>query len=132
MIVIFLFIKRNDQLLAFYGHIKLRKRFWRRALNVFTQIIKISVMTGAKKLFCIRLVLDAIKKYKAVYFAGLGGAGALISKCIKKAEVIAYDDLGAEALRRIEVVDFPATVINDMHGGNLYEEGKAKYALSID
>lgn len=77
-------------------------------------------------------VLDAIKKYKAVYFAGLGGAGALISKCIKKAEVIAYDDLGAEALRRIEVVDFPATVINDMHGGNLYEEGKAKYALSID
>jgi len=77
-------------------------------------------------------VLDAIKKYKAVYFAGLGGAGALISKCIKKAEVIAYDDLGAEALRRIEVVDFPATVINDTHGGNLYEEGKAKYALSID
>ena len=77
-------------------------------------------------------VLDAIKKYKAVYFAGLGGAGALISKCIKKAEVIAYDDLGAEALRRIEVVDFPATVINDMHGGNLYEEGKAKYALSVD
>jgi fumarate hydratase subunit beta len=77
-------------------------------------------------------VLDAIKKYKAVYFAGLGGAGALISKCIKKAEVIAYDDLDAEALRRIEVVDFPATVINDMHGGNLYEEGKAKYALSIN
>jgi fumarate hydratase subunit beta len=77
-------------------------------------------------------VLDAIKKYKAVYFAGLGGAGALISKCIKKAEVIAYDDLGAEALRRIEVADFPATVINDMHGGNLYEEGKAKYALSIN
>ena len=77
-------------------------------------------------------VLDAIKKYKAVYFAGLGGAGALISKCIKKAEVIAYDDLGAEALRRIEVVDFPATVINDIHGGNLYEEGKAKYAVSID
>ena len=77
-------------------------------------------------------VLDAIKKYKAVYFAGLGGAGALISKCIKKAEVIAYDDLGAEALRRIEVVDFPATVINDTHGGNLYEEGKAKYALGID
>lgn len=77
-------------------------------------------------------VLDAIKKYKAVYLAGLGGAGALISKCIKKAEVIAYDDLGAEALRRIEVVDFPATVINDMHGGNLYEEGKAKYALSGD
>jgi fumarate hydratase subunit beta len=77
-------------------------------------------------------VLDAIKKYKAVYFAGLGGAGALISKCIKKAEVIAYDDLGAEALRRIEVADFPATVINDMHGGNLYEAGKAKYALSVD
>lgn len=78
-----------------------------------------------------RPVLDAIQEYKAVYFAGIGGAGALISKCIKKAEVIAYDDLGAEALRRIEVVDFPATVINDMHGGNLYAEGKARFAVPV-
>jgi len=73
------------------------------------------------------IVKDAIKKYKTVYFAAIGGAGALISKCIKKAEVIAYDDLGAEAIRRLEVADFPVTVINDIYGGDLYQEGKAMY-----
>jgi len=72
-------------------------------------------------------VRDSMKKYKAVYFAAIGGAGALIARSIKKAEVIAYDDLGAEALRRLEVADFPVTVINDIYGGDLYEEGKAKY-----
>jgi fumarate hydratase subunit beta len=72
-------------------------------------------------------VKDAMKQYKAVYLAGIGGAGALISKAIKKADVLAYDDLGAEAVRRLEVVDFPAIVINDVHGGDLYEEGKARY-----
>lgn len=72
-------------------------------------------------------VKDAMKKYKAVYFAAIGGAGALISKSIKKSEVIAYEELGAEAVRRLEVVDFPVTVINDIYGGDLYEEGKAKY-----
>ena len=72
-------------------------------------------------------VKDAMKKYKAVYMAAIGGAGALISKSIKKAEVIAYEELGAEALRRLEVEDFPATVVNDIHGGDLYEEGKARY-----
>jgi fumarate hydratase subunit beta len=74
-------------------------------------------------------VKDAIKKYKAVYFAAIGGAGALISKSIKKAEVIAYEDLGAEAIRRLEVENFPATVINDIYGGDLYEQGKAKYQI---
>src|SRR4030043_1958319 len=72
-------------------------------------------------------VKDAMKKYKAVYLASIGGAGALISKSIKKAEVIAYEELGAEAILRLEVEDFPATVINDIYGGDLYEEGKAKY-----
>ncbi|MFC1870290.1 Fe-S-containing hydro-lyase [Chloroflexota bacterium] len=72
-------------------------------------------------------VKDAIKKYKAVYFAAIGGAGALISKSIKKSEVIAYEELGAEAVRRLEVEDFPVTVIDDIYGGDLYEEGKAKY-----
>ena len=76
-------------------------------------------------------VKDAMKKHKAVYFAGIGGAGALISKCIKKAEVIAYDDLGAEALRRLEVEDFPATVVNDIHGRDLYEEGKSRYQVAL-
>ncbi|HQH13560.1 MAG TPA: Fe-S-containing hydro-lyase, partial [Candidatus Sumerlaeota bacterium] len=58
-------------------------------------------------------VIEAIKKYKAVYFAAIGGAAALIAKSIHKAEVVAYDDLGPEAIRRLEVVDFPAVVIND-------------------
>jgi fumarate hydratase subunit beta len=74
-------------------------------------------------------VKDAMVKHKAVYLGGIGGAGALMSKSIKKAEVIAYEDLGAEALRRLEVEDFPVTVVNDIYGGDLYEEGKAKYRI---
>jgi fumarate hydratase subunit beta len=74
-------------------------------------------------------VKDAIRKYKAVYFAAIGGAGALISRSIKKAEVIAYEDLGAEAIRRLEVENFPVTVINDIYDGDLYEQGKAKYQI---
>ena len=68
-------------------------------------------------------------KHKAVYLGGIGGAGALMSKSIKKADVIAYEDLGAEALRRLEVEDFPVTVVNDIYGGDLYEEGKARYQV---
>ena len=74
-------------------------------------------------------VKDAMVKHKAVYLGGIGGAGALMFKSIKKAEVIAYEDLGAEALRRLEVEDFPVTVVNDIYGGDLYEEGKAKYRV---
>lgn len=72
-------------------------------------------------------VKENMKKHRAVYLAALGGAGALISKTIKKSEVVAYGELGAEALLRIEVEDFPAVVINDIYGGDLYEEGRAKY-----
>jgi fumarate hydratase subunit beta len=72
-------------------------------------------------------VKEAIRKYKAIYFAAVGGAGALISRCIKKSTVIAYEDLGPEAIFRLEVEDFPAIVINDIRGGDLYEEGKARY-----
>jgi fumarate hydratase subunit beta len=75
-------------------------------------------------------VKEAMQKYKAVYFAAIGGAGALISKAITKSDVIAYEELGAEALLRIEVADFPVIVINDIYGGDLYEEGKAKYKKS--
>jgi len=74
-------------------------------------------------------VKDAMKKYKAVYLAAIGGAGALIAKSIKKSEVIAYEELGAEAIRRIEVEDFPVTVVNDIYGGDLYQEGKANYRI---
>lgn len=75
-------------------------------------------------------VLDAIKKYKAVYFAAIGGAGALISKSIRKSEITAYEELDAEAVRRLEVENFPVTVINDIYGGDLYREGKAKYKIT--
>jgi len=74
-------------------------------------------------------VKDAMKKHRAVYLAAIGGAGALISKTIKKSEVTAYEELGAEAIRRLEVEDFPATVVNDIHGGDLYQEGKARYRV---
>lgn len=66
-------------------------------------------------------VIDAIVRNKAVYFAAVGGTGALLSKCIKKSEVIAYDDLGTEAIRRMEVEDFPVIVVIDSEGNNLYE-----------
>ncbi len=74
-------------------------------------------------------VKEAIKKYGAVYMAAIGGTGALISKSIRKSEVVAYKELGAEAILRIEVEDFPATVIDDIHGADLYEEGRAKYQV---
>jgi len=73
-------------------------------------------------------VKDAMKKYKAVYFAATGGAAALIAQRIKKARVIAYEDLGAEALQELQVEDFPVIVVNDMYGGDAYEEGKKRYA----
>jgi fumarate hydratase subunit beta len=76
-------------------------------------------------------VLDAMKKYKAVYFAAIGGTGALIAKSIKKADIVAYEELGAEAVLRLEVENFPITVINDIYGGDLYRQGKAKYRISI-
>lgn len=73
-------------------------------------------------------VKEAIKRHKAIYFAAIGGAGALISQSIEKAEVVAYPDLGTEAIHRLEVEAFPVIVINDIHGGDLYQEGTAKYA----
>ena len=72
-------------------------------------------------------VRDAMAKYKAIYLGATGGAGALLSKCIKKSEIIAFPDLGPEAIHRLEVEDFPIRVINDIYGGDLYEEGVKKY-----
>lgn len=72
-------------------------------------------------------VKDAIVRNSAVYFAAVGGAGALLSKSIVKSEVIAYDDLGTEAIRKLEVVDFPAVVVIDTEGNNLYETAVAEY-----
>ena len=72
-------------------------------------------------------VVAAMKEHGAVYFGAIGGCGALLSQCIKKSEVIAYEDLGAEAIRRLEVEDFPVVVIIDAEGNNLYETGRAAY-----
>lgn len=77
-----------------------------------------------------REVIDAIVAHKAVYFAAVGGAGALLSKCIKKSEVIAYDDLGTEAIRKMEVEDFPVIVVIDSQGNNLYETAVEEYNSS--
>ncbi len=75
-------------------------------------------------------VKEAIRQYKAVYMAAVGGAGALLSKSIVKSEVVAYADLGPEAVLRLEVKDFPVTVINDIHGRDLYEEGRDRYRIN--
>lgn len=73
-------------------------------------------------------VIDAIVRNGSVYFAAVGGAGALLSKCITSSEVIAYEDLGTEAVRRLEVKDFPAVVVIDSEGNNLYETAAGAYA----
>ena len=76
-------------------------------------------------------VVSAMKEHGAVYFGAIGGCGALLSKCIKNAEIVAYEDLGAEAIRRLEVVDFPVVVIIDAEGNNLYETGRREYLNSL-
>ncbi|HEV8473388.1 MAG TPA: Fe-S-containing hydro-lyase [Methylomirabilota bacterium] len=73
-------------------------------------------------------VKDALRQYKAVYFGSIGGAGAVLSEYVKKLEVVAYEDLGTEAIRRLEVDGFPAIVLNDCHGGDLYQDGQKAYA----
>ncbi|GAB6157497.1 Fe-S-containing hydro-lyase [Desulfotomaculum varum] len=73
-------------------------------------------------------VKEAMQKYQAVYFAAVGGAAALIARCIKQAEVVAYPDLGPEAIYKLTVQDFPAIVVNDAYGGDLYQEGRKIYA----
>ena len=77
-------------------------------------------------------VVQAMKNCGAVYFGAIGGCGALLSKCIKKAEIVAYEDLGAEAIRRLEVEDFPAIVVIDAQGNNLYESGREAYLAQQD
>src|SRR5262249_6602590 len=73
-------------------------------------------------------VKEALRKHKAVYFGAIGGAGAVLSRFVKGLEVVAYEDLGTEAIRRLQVEDFPAIVINDCRGGDLYADGMKQYA----
>jgi fumarate hydratase subunit beta len=72
-------------------------------------------------------VKEAMKKHKAVYFAATGGAGALLAKRVTKAEIVAYEDLGPEAIRRLVVDDLPVIVVNDIRGNDLYIEGERRY-----
>ncbi len=73
------------------------------------------------------VVKEAMRKYKAVYFAATGGAGALLAKRVKEAQIVAYEDLGPEAIRRLEVDDLPVIVVNDVRGNDLYIEGEKKF-----
>lgn len=75
-------------------------------------------------------VLEGLAQYRAVYMAATGGAGALLARCFRKAEVVAYEDLGTEALWRFEVEDFPAIVVNDAFGGDIYREGRKAFQKS--
>lgn len=72
-------------------------------------------------------VIDAIERNKAVYLCAIGGAGALACKCIKSCEVIAFEDLGCESVKKLYIEDFPLTVAIDCHGGNIFNEGREKY-----
>lgn len=76
-------------------------------------------------------VVEAMVRNKAVYFGAIGGAGALLARCVKSAEIVAYEDLGAEAIRRLEVEDLPAVVVIDCQGHNLYEEGRRQYLKTL-
>jgi fumarate hydratase subunit beta len=88
--------------------------------------LKVMLGKGARN----EAVKEAMKKYKAVYLAVVGGAAALLAKCVTKAEIVAYEDLGPEAIYRLEVENLPAIVINDCYGGDLYEEGRQQWAVN--
>lgn len=75
-------------------------------------------------------VLQALQKHRAVYFGAIGGAGALLAGCVRAARVVAYPELGPEAIHELTVDDFPAFVVNDVYGGDLYVEGRRQYAVS--
>ena len=86
--------------------------------------LKATIGKGARS----ESVRDALKRHKAVYLGAIGGAGAVLSQFVKKLEIVAYEDLGTEAIRRLEVESFPTIVVNDCHGGDLYQEGMKAYA----
>lgn len=96
-----------------------------------TKLIELGLKGMIGKGFRSQEVIDAIIKNGAVYFGAIGGAAALIAKSIKKSEVIAYEDLGAEAIRKLQVKDFPAIVVIDSDGNNLYKEGRNEYLKSF-
>jgi fumarate hydratase subunit beta len=91
-------------------------------------LLKLGVKGTMGKGYRGQAVKDALKEHRGVYLGAIGGAGAVLSRHIKKLEIVAYEDLGTEAIRRLEVDGFPAIVLNDCHGGDLYQDGQKQYA----
>jgi fumarate hydratase subunit beta len=91
-------------------------------------LLKLGVKGTMGKGYRGQAVKDALKEHRGVYLGAIGGAGAVLSRHIKKLEIVAYEDLGTEAIRRLEVEGFPAIVLNDCHGGDLYQDGQKQYA----
>jgi fumarate hydratase subunit beta len=91
-------------------------------------LIKLGLKATMGKGVRSQLVKDALKRHKGVYFGAIGGAGAVLSRFVKRVDIVAYEDLGTEAIRRLEVENFPAIVVNDCHGGDLYQDGVKAYA----
>ena len=112
-------LRRSARIGLGYSNIRLRLGHAGRDLSVFVFTVS-----------CSAEVIAAMKEHGAVYFGAIGGAGALLAKCIKSAELIAYEDLGAEALRKLYVEDMPLVVIIDSEGNNLYELGREEYLSS--
>jgi fumarate hydratase subunit beta len=91
-------------------------------------LLKLGVKGTMGKGYRGQAVKDALREHRGVYLGAIGGAGAVLSRHIKKLEIVAYEDLGTEAIRRLEVEGFPAIVLNDCHGGDLYQDGQKQYA----
>lgn len=94
--------------------------------TMLAQGLKVCIGKGSRS----QAVKDALVKFKGLYMASTGGAAALLAKTVKKAEVVAYPELGPEAIYRLEVEDFPATVVNDAYGNDIYEEGRKQYVIN--
>ncbi|HET7341318.1 MAG TPA: FumA C-terminus/TtdB family hydratase beta subunit [Methylomirabilota bacterium] len=91
-------------------------------------LLKLGLKATMGKGYRSQPVKDALRQFKGVYLGAIGGAGAVLSRHVKKAEFVAYEDLGTEAIRRLEVEKFPAIVLNDCHGGDLYQDGQKQFA----
>jgi fumarate hydratase subunit beta len=91
-------------------------------------LLKLGLRGTIGKGYRSQAVKDALREYRGVYLGAIGGAGAVLSRHVKKVEIVAYEDLGTEAIRRLEVEGFPAIVINDCKGGDLYQDGQKVYA----
>jgi fumarate hydratase subunit beta len=91
-------------------------------------LLKLGLKATMGKGYRGQAVKDALREHRGVYLGAIGGAGAVLSRHVKKLEIVAYEDLGTEAIRRLDVEGFPAIVLNDCHGGDLYQDGQKAFA----